>query len=178
MAQPDVISDLRSAVEDGRETVRGVARKIVGSDAPKEKIEGKRRHLQKLLDGDVARPGATTVRQIAIALGLDPAIYRSTAEARATTAQKLAAIIARLDGIEGELRGLAGRRTSTAPAADDVTVRALLSGLQGQVAALEEVSRDSVTRIGKLEKGSGARAGAKSSSAPRPASPRKKAAGR
>ena len=84
MAQPDVISDLRSAVEDGRETVRGVARKIVGSDAPKEKIEGKRRHLQKLLDGDVARPGATTVRQIAIALGLDPAIYRSTAEARAT----------------------------------------------------------------------------------------------
>ncbi len=106
MAQ-DIVEELRERVADGRETVRGVARKIVGEPATKSQIENKRRHLVKILDG--TKPQPPTVRQIAIALELDPAGYIETKPAPSpSTRQEVARLSREMEDLAGRLDVLAG----------------------------------------------------------------------
>ena len=149
MAQ-DIVEELKTRVSDGRETVRGVARKIVGEQATKSQIESKRRHLVKILDG--TKPQPPTVRQIAIALELDPAGYVEAKPAPApSTRQEVARISREMEELAGRLDALAGSGAAAGQSAR-LAPTVLPAGLEGSVAHLLEWQKEVIADLGALDR--------------------------
>ncbi len=155
MAQ-DIIEELRRRTEGGEAKVRAVARTIVGEKASKERIESKRRHLIKLMRGDKdmppPQPEPATIRQIATALDLDPALYLPEPKPRrASTAAQVAEVAARLEELATRFDALASSNAGggqAAPAAPSV----LPEGLEGSVGDLLEWQHEVMADLGALDR--------------------------
>lgn len=102
---------LRRELEDRGVSLKELSRRLVGTDATPEQVNGRRRLLQKYLAGDVS-PSAHARKEIAAALGLSPEGFAEDAE-RAAELQQIADALVPLVDVLYALAVRARERSST-----------------------------------------------------------------